>query len=191
MIGNGRRCTAGSAPISLWRWHEVQRAPSRRAVLILPLLLAGCASEISAPPPSHRALEAVRLDPAEASAWLNAYRAQAGLAPVRLDPELAALAQRQANAMAAADRMAHDVQGGFAARLVAANVRAGEAGENLCAGYFSTADAMAAWRHSPEHDVNLRLPSATRFGIALAKNPQSSLGVFWAMAIASPPPPSG
>jgi uncharacterized protein YkwD len=130
----------------------------------------------------------VRLDPAEAAATLNAYRAQAGLGPVRLDPDLTALAQNQADAMAAADRMAHDVKGGFASRLATAGLRAGEAGENLCAGYFSTAEAMRAWERSPEHDANLRLPAATRFGIALAKNPASGLGAFWAMAIASPPP---
>ena len=44
-------------------------------------------------------------------------------------------------------------------------------------------------RPSPEHDVNLRMRSATRFGVALAKNPRSSWGAFWAMAIASAAPP--
>ena len=160
-------------------------------MLFLPLWLAGCASEIAEPPRvTRRALEAVRLDPAEATAMVNAYRAQAGLGEVRLDPELAAVAQAQADAMAAEDRMSHDVKAGFATRLAAAGVRAGEAGENICAGYYSTADAIAAWRHSPEHDANLRLPAATRFGIALAKNSQSRWGAFWAMAIASPAPPS-
>jgi uncharacterized protein YkwD len=162
--------------------------PSRRAVLALPLLLAACASEPPAPPPSRRALAAVRLDPDQATAWLNAYRARRGLAPVQLDSDLAALAQAQADAMAAADHMSHDVKGGFAARLAASGLKAGEAGENVCAGYFSTDEAMQAWAHSPEHDANLRLASATRFGIGLAKNAGSGLGTFWAMAIASPAP---
>ncbi|MDE3176882.1 MAG: CAP domain-containing protein [Pseudomonadota bacterium] len=162
---------------------------SRRAALLAPLGLAACATEIVEPPPPSRAkLDAVRLDPAEALGWLNAYRAQSGLAPVRLDAELTALAQAQADAMASADKISHDVQGAFAARLAASGVRAGEAGENVCAGYFSTVQAMQAWRRSPEHDVNLRLRSATRFGVALAKNPRSGWGAFWAMAIASPPP---
>ncbi len=161
---------------------------TRRAALLLPLAIAGCAQEIPAPLVSRRKLDAVRLDAAEAVAWLNAYRARQGLGPVRIDPALTALAQAQAEAMAAADRVSHDVKGPFAFRLASAGVRAGEAGENVCAGYFSTDDAMAAWRASPEHDVNLRLRSATRFGIALAKNPRSPWGAFWAMAIASPPP---
>jgi len=161
---------------------------SRRAALALPLWLAACATEFAPPPVSQARLDAVRLDAAEAVGWLNAYRARAGLPPVRLDAQLTALAQEQADAMAAADKVSHDVKGGFASRLAAAGVRAGEAGENVCAGYVSTAEAMAAWRRSPEHDVNLRLRSATRFGVALAKNPRSGWGAFWAMAVASPPP---
>jgi uncharacterized protein YkwD len=160
--------------------------------LFLPLWLAACASEVvEQPAVSRRALDAVRLDPAEAVAWLNAYRAKSGLGPVRLDPELTALAQAQADAMATADKVSHDIKGHFGVRLAASGLRVGEAGENVCAGYYSTADAMAAWRRSPDHDVNLRLASATRFGVALAKNPRSSWGAFWAMAIASPPPAAG
>jgi uncharacterized protein YkwD len=163
---------------------------TRRAALLAPFLLAGCATEIAGPPPSRRKLDAVRLDSAEALAWLNAYREKSGLGPVRLDPALTALAQNQADAMAEADQVSHDVKGGFAFRLAASGVRVGEAGENVCAGYFSTEEAMAAWRNSPEHDVNLRMKSATRFGVALAKNPKSPWGAFWAMAIASAPPPA-
>jgi uncharacterized protein YkwD len=158
--------------------------------LALPLWLAACASEIVEPTPISRAkLDAVRLDREQAAAWLNAYRAKSGLGPIHLDPQLTALAQAQADAMAAADKVSHDINGHFAVRLAAAGVRAGEAGENVCAGYFSTAEAMEAWRNSPEHDVNLRLRPATRFGVALAKNPRSPWGAFWAMAVASPPPP--
>jgi uncharacterized protein YkwD len=166
---------------------------TRRAMLAAPLLLSACASEIVEAPRgrSLRELEAARADPAQAREWLNAYRAKAGLAAVRLDAELTALAQAQADAMAAADRMSHDVNGNFAARLAAAGVRVAEAGENICAGYYSTEEAMVAWRASPEHDANLRMRSATRFGIALAKNLHSQWGAFWAMAIASPPPETG
>jgi uncharacterized protein YkwD len=161
---------------------------TRRAALLAPLGLAACATEVEAPPVSGARLAAARLDPAEAASWLNRYRAASGLAAVRLDAQLTALAQAQADAMAAADKISHDLNGRFAARLAAAGLRAAEAGENVCAGYFSTAEAMAAWRRSPEHDANLRLRTATRFGVALAKNARSGWGAFWAMAIASPPP---
>lgn len=108
---------------------------------------------------------------------------------MQIDEELMAIALAQAQAMAAADRMSHDVKGNFAARLAAAGARAAEAGENICAGYYSTQEAMVAWRDSPEHDANLRMRSATCVGIALAKNLHSRWGAFW--AIASPPPETG
>jgi uncharacterized protein YkwD len=173
--------------------HRNMRHLTRRAMLAAPLFLSACASEIVEAPTgrSLRALEAARLDPAQAIEWLNAYRASASLAAVRIDENLMALALTQAQAMAAADRMSHDVKGSFASRLADAGVRAAEAGENVCAGYYSTDEAMVAWRTSPEHDANLRMRSATRFGIALGKNLHSRWGAFWAMAIASPPPETG
>ena len=158
---------------------------TRRAALFGPLFLASCASEPPVSPVSRRALDAARLDRTAALAWLNAYRAKAGLGAVALDPELNALAERQAQAMADADRLSHDVNGSFSSRLAASRLRVREAGENVCAGYFSTEAAMQSWADSPEHDANLRLKSATRFGLALAKNPASRWGAFWAMAVAS------
>jgi uncharacterized protein YkwD len=121
-------------------FHNRSARLTRRAVLAAPFILSGCASEIVEAPNgrSLRKLEAARVDPVQAKEWLNAYRAEAGLAPVRIDDEFIALAQAQAEAMAAADRISHDVNGSFAARLAAAGARAVEAGENICAGYYST-----------------------------------------------------
>ena len=170
---------------------------SGRAALSLAAALAigACAG---APPPREaaapglpRSISAVRLDPAEALVDLDAYRANFGLAPVRIDPALSAMAQRQAAAMVAANQMSHDVKGSFSSRLAASGIAAGEAGENLGAGYRSVAQAMDGWRRSPEHDANLRLPRVTRFGIALAKDPSTDYGVYWAMVIAADAPPVG
>ncbi len=162
------------------------------------LAVAGCAAE----PPESRlvhahsaaAIAAVRLDPAAALADLNAYRAGKGLKPVRLDPALAAMAERQAKAMAAGNVLSHDVAGAFPARLAQSGIDTSKAGENLGGGYMSLAEAFAGWRESPAHDANLRLAEGTRFGIAIAKNPDTQYGVYWAMEIASEPPapaPSG
>jgi len=164
------------------------------ASLFAALLLAACSSappREAASPATVRAIAAVRLDPAEALADLNAYRVGLGLAPVRLDPALTAMSQTQAGAMVAANKMSHDVSGSFTSRLAAAGVATSEAGENLGAGYRSVAEAMDGWRHSPEHDANLRLARVTRFGIALAKDPTTQYGVYWAMMVAAEPPPVG
>jgi hypothetical protein len=90
---------------------------TRRAALFAPLFLASCASEPPAPSVAPRDLAAARLDRAAALAWLNAYRAKAGLGAVSLDPDLNAHAEKQAQAMADAERLSHDVNGGFSARL--------------------------------------------------------------------------
>jgi uncharacterized protein YkwD len=159
----------------------------------LALALTGCGGEPfdAGPinPNAARDLAAVRLDPAAATAALNAYRASYGLGAARLDPALTAMAQRQADAMVAANKMSHDIAGSFASRLAASGADPTEAGENLGGGYYSLQDAMTGWRTSPEHDANLRMTTATRFGIAIAKDPHTHYGVYWAMELAAEPRP--
>jgi uncharacterized protein YkwD len=166
----------------------------RRLALTFCLFLAACGADVDGGPLNPNAgrdLAAVRLDPAQALASLNAYRARSGLKPARLDPALMLMAQRQADAMAAGNRMSHDIGGSFPSRLAAAGVDATEAGENLGGGYYSLAEAMTGWETSPEHDANLRIANATRFGIAIAKDPRTHYGVYWAMEMAAEPRPAG
>ena len=49
------------------------------------------------------------------------------------------------------------------------------------AGHYSLEEAMTGWRNSPEHNANLLMPKATRLGIAIAKDPRTHYGVYWAM----------
>ncbi|HZZ60829.1 MAG TPA: CAP domain-containing protein [Roseiarcus sp.] len=157
------------------------------------LALAGCAGEPE-PRLTHRlspqAIGAVRLDPNAAVSALNAYRGSRGLKAVRLDPALTAMAERQAKAMAAGDVLSHDVAGAFPARLAESGIDTWKAGENLGGGYMSLAEAMTGWRESHAHDANLLIPEGTRFGIAIAKNPDTQYGVYWAMEIAAEPAPA-
>jgi uncharacterized protein YkwD len=164
------------------------RAPIAFAVLFV---LAGCGSER----PETRAasrhtaseLAALRFDPAAATAKLNAYRAEKGVDPLRLDPALTAMAEQQAQAMAQSGTMSHDVAGSFSARLGASGIEAARSAENLGAGYMSFDEVLAGWRGDGGHDANLLMPGATRFGIALAKNPSDGYGVYWAMEVAAEP----
>jgi uncharacterized protein YkwD len=155
------------------------------------LFLSACSGEALRTGPIDqrevRALERVHVDPTGAAAMLTAYRGAHGLGPVRLDPALTGVAQRQADAMVAANNLSHIVNGSLAARLAAGGVNAPEAGENIGGGYYSTDEAMKGWRNSAEHNANLLLPKATRFGIALAKDPRTTFKAYWAMEVAAEP----
>ena len=82
-------------------------------------------------------------------------------------------------------RSATTSAGGFAARLAAAGIDTPRAAENIGGGYYSTEEAMRGWRESPEHNANLLMPQAKRFGIAIAKDARTSLRVYWAMEVAA------
>jgi hypothetical protein len=114
--------------------------------------------------PSVATLAKVRLDPAAATAKLNAYRAENGLNPLRLDPTLTAMAERQAQAMAKSGTMSHDVGGSLSTRLAASGINA-PTGENLGAGYMSFDEVLAGWRASA--GTTLICSCLARLGLAL------------------------
>jgi uncharacterized protein YkwD len=160
--------------------------------LVAALAVSGCLGDeplSTGPvnPATLRALASVHVDPAGAAAILTSYRASHGLGPVRLDPTLAAMAQRQADAMVRANALSHDVGGNFTQRILATGLDTPRAAENLGGGYYSTEEAFTGWRNSPEHNANLLMPQATRFGIAIAKDARTKLRVYWAMELAAEP----
>ncbi len=161
------------------------------ALLISVTLLSACAGdprrEGALDPRMVEKLSAVSLDPAQAGRILNAYRASQGLGPVRPDPRLMAMAQRQADAMVAQNALSHDAGGSFTARIHAAGIDSARAAENLGGGYFSVEEAFDGWRKSPGHDANLRMAEATRYGIALSKDPRTSYRAWWVLVVAAEP----
>jgi uncharacterized protein YkwD len=155
------------------------------------VLLAACAFE--QPPPSgepgmYRSMAAAgaELDAGSAASMLSGYRANNGLSAVTLDPALMRLADTQARAMAARDKLDHNVIRDFSERLKAGGYDARVAAENIGAGYHTLAEAFSGWRDSPPHRQNMLLPGATRIGIAAAYAPNSKYRVFWALILAAP-----
>lgn len=146
--------------------------------------VAGCAEPVrqSQQPAFYRDLgsASARVDANEARAMISAYRLNAGLNTLVLDPELVAAAQQEASAMAAADKPAQ------AEAVKARLARGGEAGAeaNLSAGYRRLAEAFSGWRDSPQHDRVMKTPRATRMGIATAYAPSSKYQVYWALILA-------
>jgi uncharacterized protein YkwD len=157
----------------------------------LALLLAACASDLDPPPgqPSfYRSMATANaeLDANAAVSMISGYRGNNSLEALSLDPELTRLALDQARAMAARDKLDHNVKGEFSKRLKAAGYDAKVAAENISAGYHTLAEAFSGWRDSPPHRANMLLKGATRIGIAAVYAPNSKYKVFWAMIIAAP-----
>jgi uncharacterized protein YkwD len=158
--------------------------------------LVACASDRDPPPaePSfYNSLASAdaKVDAGMAASMISGYRTNNGLSSVLVDPELVKLAQAQAQAMAARDKIEHNVFRDFNARMRSSGYDAKLAAENIGAGYHTLAQAFSGWRDSPPHRKNMLLPGATHIGIATAYAPQSKYKVFWALILAAPDRPRG
>src|SRR5262252_1569568 len=76
---------------------------------------------------------------------ISRYRREHGLSSVKTDPQLTAIAERQAKAMAASGIMDHSVAGSFASRISGAYT--GMAGENIAAGTKTWAETLRSWEN--------------------------------------------
>jgi uncharacterized protein YkwD len=143
-------------------------------------VLAGCNSS-PAPQQAARpvvAAQAVPFSAQNAMGLINAYRAENGLGPVRVDPILMQAAQSHSRAMEAAGQMSHDVGGSFNSRIMAANIGARYAVENISSGRRNLGDVIQSWKSSPAHAANMLTSSVTRMGIAAS-------GSYWTLIMAS------
>ena len=147
--------------------------------------VAGCASlplsgESSSP---AAGVFPVAVDEAAARRAIAVYRESHGLGEVQLDPELVVVARQQAQAMARADILSHDVAGGLAMRITASGLQRGAEAENVSAGYESFERALLGWEHSPRHNENLLYRPLRRIGIAAAAAPGTHYKTFWALVM--------
>lgn len=156
--------------------------PAALAAALSVLNLAGCTEPVRTQPAFYRDLgsPSARVDAEAARATISAYRLNAGLSALKLDPELMQAAEQEAAAMAAADKPAQ------AEAVKVRLARAGQAGAeaNLSAGYRRLAEAFSGWRDSPQHDRVMKAPNATRMGIASAYAAGSKYQVYWALVVA-------
>ncbi|MEA2935201.1 MAG: hypothetical protein QOD74_1847 [Variibacter sp.] len=172
------------------------RNPARCVTLgLLALVLPGCIAADRDPPsgqPSFynsMANSVAKLDAHAAQSMISGYRRNNGLGAVTLDPTLMRMAEEQARAMAARNKMEHDVAGSFHQRISSSGYAAGVAAENIGAGYHTLAEAFSGWRDSPGHRANMLKNGVTHIGIAAVYAPQSKYKVFWALVLAAPESP--
>ena len=117
---------------------------------------------------------------------ISRYRREHGLSAVKTDPQLTAIAERQAKAMAESGIMDHSVAGSFSSRISGAHT--GGAAENIAAGTKTWADTFRSWQKSPGHNANLLQAKADSVGFAVARNEQTRYKTYWAMVIADKTP---
>jgi uncharacterized protein YkwD len=166
---------------------------TRAIIAIVGLLaLAGCAGEkTSTELPAmyvDMAVSGAHLDAQVAASMISQYRQNNGLGAVAVDPELMRLAETQSQAMAAKNKLDHDVRAPLAKRLKEAGYPATLAVENVSAGYHTMAEAFSGWRDSPPHRENMLKNGVTKLGIAASYAPNTKYKVFWTLILASSDP---
>jgi uncharacterized protein YkwD len=103
----------------------------------------------------------------------NRERIRASLTPLRRNADLARVAQLQAEQMAAAGKLAHDLPGAryptLASRMKLIGYQYRSVGENVAEGYTSGAALMAGWMTSAPHRANLLSVRYTETGVGMAR----------------------
>jgi uncharacterized protein YkwD len=169
------------------------RTPRIVAALVSSLAALGLACGRQAPPPPAPAPEPVAEAPPPAPApkpapptrslitivdtvllLTNRERARASLTPLRRSAELARAAQLQAEQMAAAGKLAHEVPGSryptLASRMKLIGYQYRSVGENVAEGYTSGAALMAGWMTSAPHRANILSARYTETGAGMARS---------------------
>jgi uncharacterized protein YkwD len=146
-------------------------APRRLATAMRAAVITAFAVALFAAPTTN----ATSVSDAEAMAvgWINNDRMDRGLAPLRTDGDLAAIAGIRASRMASANVMSHTVGGNLASQLNAYNVAWYRYGEDIgwSTASFPTNSARAiyqAWMGSSAHRALLLSDKFNYIGIGLA-----------------------
>jgi uncharacterized protein YkwD len=113
-------------------------------------------------------------------ALVNAERAKAGCAAVRLDPRLTAAATKHSQDMATRNFFSHTGSDGssFATRAR----REGHPrprSENIAAGGTTAQATLRQWMGSAGHRRNILDCTAKDMGLGVATNPSSRFGTYW------------
>jgi hypothetical protein len=149
----------------------IGKRPSVRArlLVLLGVALCLCTPVLGQSPPSNPA------------SMISDFRKQNGEGRVTLDATLTRIAHDQAAAMAAQDKLDHDVLGQFNKRVSPAG--AGRAAVNIAGGYDSFPKTRVQGINSAGHRRNRVLRDASRVGVASVKSSKTGR-MYWAMVIA-------
>lgn len=109
------------------------------------------------------------LNRAEALGIVNHFRTASGSSQLTADANLDATAQGLASAYAKSGSTPKRPDGSI--------------GMRTSAGYFNFAETFSGWRNSPEDAAVLNERSASRAGLGVAYDPNSTYGVYWVLLL--------
>ena len=113
---------------------------------------------------------------------INKYRAQSGLAPLRLSVSLTRASKWMSNDMASVNYFAHidSLTRAFSTRLDAFGYSFSTArAENIAAGNSTAARTFDQWRTSSTHSATMLNPSYSVLGIGRAYNASATYRWYW------------
>ncbi len=113
---------------------------------------------------------------------INQYRAQNGVAPLRLSAALTTASKWMSTDMALKNRFSHtdSLWRSFGSRLTAFGYGFPTyRGENIAAGYASGVSTFQQWRASSAHNANMLNASYTVMGIGRAYSPFATYRNYW------------
>lgn len=145
----------------------------RRAWLIAALLTLLTAPLLFIAPSSTAAAN----PPGEVVDLVNAYRRQAGLAPLHVNPSLTSAAQSYANVLASGGCFGHSCGSDLGSRVWWAGYPSCRIGENIAGGQRSPEAAMATWMNSWAHRNNILNAGYAEIGVGVAYG--GPYGVYW------------
>ncbi|MAT06450.1 MAG: hypothetical protein CL424_15535 [Acidimicrobiaceae bacterium] len=141
----------------------------------------GASIQVAATPPAPAS------DPAaEVVERTNAVRAQHGLAPLQIHPQMMQAAQAHSNDQAAVNRMSHTGSNGstMAVRVDATGYAWSRIAENVAAGQGTAQLVTDAWLDSPGHRANMLNADLVHVGVAVTTSPSGT--PYWTMVLATP-----
>lgn len=113
----------------------------------------------------------------------NTYRANAGLQPLAMNPQLMAAARTHAANMAAWGQLSHTLNGkSFVHRAADAGYAGSVHSENIAWNQASPTDVLGSWLRSAGHRTNI-YSGATEIGVAVAIGPRGDR--YWVQVFGS------
>lgn len=112
---------------------------------------------------------------------VNAYRAEKGIAPLKLNEKMTLMACARAEEVAWSGEHSHTRPNGSRCFTIfkEAGFETGKAGENLGYVFDNPEEVCQAWKDSKTHYENLMNPEFTEIGIGVAADPDESGKLCW------------